>query len=447
MGRLFGTAGVRGVYGVQIDEVSALRFGRAVARVMESESFLVGWDGRLSSPSLAAAVVSGVLSEGRDVKLLGLAPLPVTCRSAKAQGIAGIYVTASHNPPEFNGFKAISPRGAEATREEERKIEAEIDGLPRPRLPERRPEVTPSGYTPTDYIRDLLKISGSKVATRVVLDPGNGCASDLAPEVISRMGAEVTTVNDWVDGRFPGRPSEPTRENLAGLGDLVRTLRAEMGIAWDGDADRVAVVDSSGGFVPQYAVSSLAALVLRARRVIISVDMGWGIRDLVRSQGGEVVEWRLGDLHSEYFRRASEGWEADLVTEPWKIMVPEWGPFFDGIMASTLVLRAVGEFGSLKEALEAVPKYHQSRMSFLFEGDRQSVFRALVSRVEEALSGRIVGVSRLDGVKLILEDGWILLRVSGTEPKIRIYVESEREEGLTELRKIAISALRELGVG
>ncbi len=94
-----------------------------------------------------------------------------------------------------------------------------------------------------------------------------------------------------------------------------------------------------------------------------------------------------------------------------------------------------------------MPKYHQVRMSFLFEGDRQEVFRALVSRVEEALRGRIVEVSRLDGVKFILEDGWILIRVSGTEPKIRIYAESEREEGLTELRGIAISALRDLGVG
>jgi len=446
MGRLFGTAGVRGVYGVQIDEVSALRFGRAVSRVMESESLLVGWDGRLSSPSLAAAVISGVLSEGKDVKLLGLAPLPVTCRSAKVQGIAGIYVTASHNPPEFNGFKAISPRGAEATREEERKIEAEIDGLPRPRLLERQPEVTPSGYTPTDYVRDLLRTSGSGVATRVVLDPGNGCASDLAPEVISRMGAEVTTVNDWIDGRFPGRPSEPTRENLAGLGDLVRRLGAEMGIAWDGDADRVAVVDGSGQFVPQYAVSSLAALVLRARKVIVSVDMGWGIRDLVESWGGEVVEWRLGDLHSEYFRRASEGWEADLVTEPWKIMSPEWGPFFDGVMASTLVLRAVGEFGSLREALEAVPKYFQERMSFRFEGDREAILAALASRVERALGRRVVEISRLDGVKYILEDGWVLLRMSGTEPKVRVYLESRSEEGLAELRRIALDTLRDVEV-
>ncbi len=446
MGKLFGTAGVRGVYGVEIDEKLALDFGRSVARVLSSADVVVGWDGRLSSPSLSSAVIAGVLAEGKNVRVLGLAPMPVACRASMKQGTPGVYVTASHNPPEYNGLKALMGDGSEATRDIEERIEHEIGVLSRPKLPERAPAVLPSGYGVAEYLRDLLSSSASVGGQRVVADPGNGCASDIAPRVLSEMGLNVISVNNWVDGRFPMRPSEPTAGNLRGLSEMVLRMDADYGIAWDGDADRVALIDGRGRFVPQYAVSSLVALALRAKRAIVSVDMGWGLRDLLEREGGEVVVWRLGDLHSEYKRRLKAGWSADLVTEPWKIMVPEWGPYFDGIKAAALVAQTIHEFGSLELALEAVPKYYQERMSFKVSGDRFAIFARVTETLEKELSSQVREVDRLDGVKLILEDAWMLIRVSGTEPKIRVYVEASTDERKRELSSLAVKVLREAGV-
>ncbi|HDM92322.1 MAG TPA: hypothetical protein ENG69_02895 [Candidatus Korarchaeota archaeon] len=446
MGKLFGTAGVRDVYGVEIDEMLPLDFGRSVARVFSSADVVVSWDGRLSSPSLSSAVIAGVLAEGKNVRVLGLAPMPAACRASMKEGSPGVYVTASHNPPEYNGLKALMEDGSEATRGVEEKIEREITSLSRPKLPERPPAVLPSGYGVADYLRDLVSSSASVGDQKVVADPGNGCASDIAPRVLSEIGLSVISVNDWVDGRFPMRPSEPTPENLRGLSELILRTEADYGIAWDGDADRVALIDSRGRFVPQYAVSCLVALALRAKRAIISVDMGWGLRDLLEREGGDVIVWRLGDLHSEYKRRLEAGWSADLVTEPWKIMAPTWGPYFDGIKAAALVAQAVHEFGSLEEALEAVPKYYQERMSFKVSGDRSVIFNRVTEALEEELSSQVREVDRLDGVKFILEDGWVLIRVSGTEPKIRVYVEAKTDDRKRELASLAVKKLREAGV-
>ncbi|RLG48735.1 MAG: phosphoglucosamine mutase, partial [Thermoproteota archaeon] len=296
MGRLFGTAGLRGVFGREVTVQLALNFGNGIAR-MSGGAVLLGWDNRLSSHALASAAASGALSGGADVLLVGMCPFPVLARATMEAGDAGIYVTASHNPPEYNGLKAFWGDGAELTREQEEELEKMVEEFA---YGEVIGSIQWSPYGVEEYVEDLLEAVGPSSSVLVVADPANGAASILAPSVLSETGARVISVNSRPDGTFPGRMPEPSPENLRETMDLVRRAGAELGLAWDGDADRIAVIDGRGRFVPQYKVSSLAAMALRARRVITSVDMGLGLRRVVEGLGGEVVEWRLGDLHSLY---------------------------------------------------------------------------------------------------------------------------------------------------
>jgi Phosphomannomutase len=210
---------------------------------------------------------------------------------------------------------------------------------------------------------------------------------------------------------------------------VVRSENADLGIAWDGDADRIAVIDKNGKFVPQYVISCIIAMYLRAKKVITSVDMGNGLREAVERQGGEVIVWKLGDLHSKLLEVG-----ADFVTEPWKIMDPKWGPFFDGIRAALLLLSAVNEWGSLSSLMAEIPVYHQKRLSLPLRKEKD--YERIVRGIKEGLLGRIDLIDEMDGVKFISGSSWILIRRSGTEPKIRVYMESKDEEWIRKMVKI-----------
>ncbi|PNV77135.1 MAG: hypothetical protein C0200_07730 [Thermoproteota archaeon] len=432
--RIFGTAGIRGVFG-EVDARLSLIFGYSFS-LLSKENFSsrmvnIGWDCRTTSRLLAYASMAGVMQGGLDICQLGVVPYPVIARTCMATRSPGIYITASHNPPEYNGIKGFRDNGMELLYDEQVALEqiigsAELKG-------DRAGNIMSPKYTQDDYISDIKRDERlSPAELKIVIDPANGTASYIGIKILNYFNVNSISINSNIDGFFPGRKPEPTEENLEKLSKVVKSERADLGIAWDGDADRIAVIDKNGKFVPQYVISSIVAMYLRAKKVITSVDMGNGLKEVVEKQGGEVLVWKLGDLHSKLLEI-----EADMVTEPWKIMDPKWGPFFDGIRAALLLLSAINEWGSLDSLISEVPVYYQKRLSMPIREEKD--YERLVYRIRNELSGEIDDIDETDGIKFISGDSWVLVRKSGTEPKIRIYIESKKEEWMRRVTRTIMS--------
>jgi len=453
--RLFSTSGIRGVYPTEVSPLLAFRLGCALTSMFGAES-VVGTDCRLSSPVLEHALLSGLMYSGCNVKRVGLAPLPVTAYSVKKAGAKfGVMVTASHNPPQYNGFKVFREGGWELMPEDEGAVEEALSrDLEAGRSWSEVGSCTDYEEALAEYVDDLLDLLSDEGLSRrvsdfkVVVDCCNGPAALVTPKVLSRLGVRVIALNANMDGHFPGREPEPRPDVLAELGLFVRETGAHVGLAHDGDADRVAVIDGDGKFVANDRI--IAYMAKRAiergegKVVITTIDTSRCIDEVVERLGGEVVRTKLGKTHVELKKRSNVA----LAAEPWKIINPRWGPWADGILAASLLVKDLVESGAgLRDLLRDVPDYPQVRESFLCsESDKPRVMRVVEEELESAI-GDVEDVWKYDGVRANCKDGsWILIRASGTEPKIRLYAEAKSVERLKEIvergRGLVFKALR-----
>lgn len=255
MTRLFGTNGVRGVVGADMNVQLAMQVGKAVGVCLPG-TVAIAKDTRISSDMISMAVISGLMSVGCDVRDLGMIPTPALQYYVATHGdvSAGVMITASHNPPEFNGIKVVSGDGTEASHEEEQAIEQkfdeEIPNVPHTDVGELRTVSSAAD----DYVDAIVsKVDAGAIAAAgltVVLDCANGASCYTSPLLLKRLGVRGITLNASARGEFPGHPSEPTEENLSDLRKLVKDTRANLGIAHDGDADRCIFVDNKGSYVP-----------------------------------------------------------------------------------------------------------------------------------------------------------------------------------------------------
>ncbi|HKW43554.1 MAG TPA: phosphoglucosamine mutase, partial [Thermoplasmata archaeon] len=257
MTRLFGTNGIRGIVGEDMTADLAVKVGRAAGTFFGGGPVALARDTRLSGPMLARAAASGLMSAGADVVDLGVVPTPCAqYHVAKAGHMKGaIVVTASHNPREFNGLKAIDARGMEMSREDEEAIEkilseeayhaaawSDVGSI-------RTDDTAPHRYI--EGIRSKVDVEAiRKRAATVVVDPGNGAGCLVTPYLLRSLGCRVLSLNGQPDGTFPGRQPEPTQDHLGDLMRVVSEVHADLGVAHDGDADRAIFVDDTGAFVP-----------------------------------------------------------------------------------------------------------------------------------------------------------------------------------------------------
>jgi len=453
--RLFSTSGIRGIYPTEVSPLLAFRIGCVLASIFGTDC-VVGTDCRLSSPVLEHALLSGLMYSGCNVRRVGLAPLPVTAYSVKESGANfGVMITASHNPPQYNGFKVFREGGWELMPEDE---EAVGRALSR-ELEAGRSWSDVGSWSDhvealVEYVDDLLNLLSDGGPSRrasdvkVVVDCCNGPAALVTPKVLSQLGVRVVALNANIDGHFPGRDPEPRPDVLAGLGLFVRETGAHLGLAHDGDADRVAVVSPDGNFVVNDRI--IAYMAKRAiergegKVVITTIDTSRCIDEVVEGLGGEVVRTKLGKTHVELKRRSNVA----LAAEPWKIINPRWGPWADGILAASVLVKDVVNSGvGLRELLRDVPDYPQVRESFpCDDSDKPKVMKVIEEELESAI-GDVEDVWKYDGVRVNCKDGsWILIRASGTEPKIRLYAEAKSVERLREVvekgKKLVFKALR-----
>jgi len=435
LAKLFGTAGIRGRYLEKVTPELAYKLGLAVAAyVGQWGSATVGHDVRTTSPLLAQLAAAGLMAGGLDAIYLGVAPTPVLAYSVPhTRSKAGIVVTASHNPPPDNGMKVFDEEGMEYTRSMEEELESillEGDEASLHAPWDRVGRLVHGSEVVEEYIRDLIDkmtVAQPRYKPTVAVDCANGAASPVTPRLLREIGARVLSLNCHPDGFFPGRTPEPRPDALRKYTEALPSLAVDALLAHDGDADRLALVLPARGFVKQDLLIALYAMEkLRERRgtIIVSVDVGLEVEDVVEKYGGRLIRAKLGKTHEKL--RETPG--ALMAAEPWKLIDPSWGPWVDGIYQAALLVKiSMSEGVPLDRLIEQLPFYPSIRMSVRLAGDsdKLALYETLKDRILEGLDGEPVKVLEIDGVRAEFKDrSWILVRPSGTETKLRIYAQA-----------------------
>lgn len=442
--RFFGTSGVRGVFPDKVNPELMVKVGRAIAHYFGRSPFSVGHDARTSSKALGFALISGLLSSGSSVVDLGLVPIGVLAWSVKKFKLGGgIYVTASHNPPQYNGFKVFKKDGVEVATLDEEGIE---DSIEKSGYAVWREVGTYSALNPIEeYVSDMesfLSPATVRYRPKVVLDVANGPTVLTAPRILTDLGATVFVINGNIDGRFPGRYPEPRPDVLEPLRPILSSVGYDALFAFDGDGDRLSIVTPSRGFIKQDRVIALFAHRILAERrgvVVVSVDCGNAVRRVVEDAGGKLVFYRLGKTHEGFLKHG----DAVLAAEPWKVIDPRWGLWVDGVYQATYLAKLMMEEGKgVEQLLKDIPDFPQARCSIAIpEEVKTEIFREL-SEAMKSLYSEKAEIVEIDGLRLDFEDSsWILVRPSGTEPKIRLYAEAVDVERLKYLVDSVLSLI------
>ena len=420
---IFGSSGVRDIPDRRFLQL-ALDIGLAIGE--EYRSVIVGYDTRTSGDAVRSAFVSGLLSAGSRVYDAGVLPTPVLAYAARKFD-AGAMITASHNPPEYNGIKLVNPDGSAFGAEQRAKIEERLFANSLATAPwEEMQSLKRHPRCVEDYMKRVCQDFSRRLKVKVVVDCGCGAASVVTPYLLRRLGCEVISLHCNPSGYFP-RGIEPTLENLSTLVAVVKAVGADLGLAHDGDGDRLTVVDEKGDWVSGDKLLCLLALNCKAEKVVTTVDATLALDGL----GLEVARVRVGDA---FVSEAMKG-GGDFGGEPSGTFIfPKVSYCPDGIYAAVKVAElACG--GRLSAQLERIPSYPVIRGSFPSE-------RGLMLDIAEKLvKDNSVSVSYEDGIRLTFEDGWLLVRPSGTEPRIRVTAEARTEARAQELYNLGAEAV------
>ena len=429
MGKLFGSSGVRGLVNVDLTPQLACKVGLAVATNAKAMRTVVARDTRVSGPMLEEALVAGLTAAGTDVSLLGVVPTPALAYLAKVLGAnVGFMLTASHNPPQYNGIKFFSGDSLSYTDDMQNAVEKIISGNSFALADWHKIGSACKIEVAHLYLEMLQNAAKLKKSWRVVVDPGCGATFSVAPAALNALGCKTTALNAQPDGYFPARSSEPTAESLSDLAKTVCALDADLGVAFDGDGDRVAFIDEEGEFVDlDRAIAAYSAYELRKSGggiVVTNVEASMCVETMTEWYGGKVVRVKVGDV---YVSEAMKRFGAVFGGEPcgaWVHPQFHWCP--DGPLSAVLVLKALEEENkSLHEFIAEVPKYVTLRKSLVCKNDQK---HKIVSYIEKTIAHAFsdyTDFSTVDGVRLALKNGWLLVRASGTEPLIRLTVEGE----------------------
>ena len=427
---LFGTAGIRGSVAQRVTPELALSVGQAAGR--DGTAFVVGHDGRVTSPALADAVVAGLESAGVDVARVGAVPTPALAFATR--GRRGVMVTASHNPPTDNGLKLFVD-GREYDDDAEARIESRVDDGTTAAWDEwgraTTQDVLP-GYRRA--VAAYARTHGADPsASTVAVDCGNGMSGVATPQVLRALGADVLAVEANVDGHFPARGSKPTPESLTDFRDFIADSDADFGFGHDGDADRIVVVDGEGDVIHEdTVVAMLAAHYTRTSAVedpvvVTTPNASGRIDERVEAVGGRVERVRLGALHEGIARveaNADARTAVVFAAEPWKHVHPEHGGWIDGVASAAVLTRLAAE-RTLSERRADITERPYRKVSVDCPDDHKA---AVMDRLGDSLPERFpeADVATEYGVRLTFPDeSWTLVRPSGTEPYVRLYAESD----------------------
>ena len=432
--RLFGTNGIRGIPGkdLTMDFVSGI--GLSIGNFFGSGNVLIGHDTRNSSLPLTKAISAGIMESGVNVTNAGLVPTPALQLLVKTQDYCGgVVVTASHNPPEYNGIKVINVDGIEISRDEERKLEAIYFSGKNKRATWNNLGVSKTEQRGIDIYKnsilenvdvDQLKLRKFKI----VIDPGNGAQSIFAPYIFEQLGCEVIVINGHPDGNFSGRGGEPTPSSLLDLSNTVVEYSADFGVGYDGDGDRSIFSDEQGNvFWGDKSGTLICNHILNKHGnfpIITTLATSQIIDDIAFEHNAEVIRTNVGSIdvshemkkHNSYFGFEENGgcFYAPHLTAR------------DGAMTTALMLETLSTSDkSLSTLISDLPVYYQFKTKFQCAvSKRNSVIDIIKQNTNKKFDAS-------DGLKIWHDEkSWVLIRPSGTEPVIRLFAESNTKEKL-----------------
>lgn len=441
--KLFGTFGFRGVVNEGMGAEKAKRTGAALAVYLgEGKTIAIGKDPRISSPMLEEAIIEGIIDNGCNALTLGIITPNTLSLEVGRQADAGVMITASHNPPEYNGMKCLSKRGMGFSPEEDLALEKIYFGDLK--------QISKKGKIMNDpgasdryrahivqYVKKLFPVTSLKI----VVDGGGGSASTVTPETLVTLGYNVVRFNCTYDGMFRERNPEPTDANLEKLKRLVVKDRADMGVAHDGDGDRTAFVDENGKFVQgDVSAAILADHLLRqskdkVRKIAVTIAFSNLIKDVAKNLGAEVIYTPVGE---PYLAQAKLLCGAQVGLEEHGSVLIEWsreGPMLAGVMAGILSKEKI----TFSELVATYPKYHQIKDAKTLPVGTDT--DKILQRVKQEIPKGYERASDMDGLRVDYPDGWFLVRASGTEPKVRVFSEGKTMDRARELNGIAMEGL------
>jgi phosphoglucosamine mutase len=411
---LFGSSGIRRPFGPELLDIG-LKAGFAAGSNVDS--IVVGTDTRKTGPALSDAFTAGVLFSGAEVVSGGIAPTPTIANAINyCCAGAGCSVTASHNPENYNGIKLINPDGSAFTKKQQAEIEDNIKSCKNSDW-KRQGEVRETDII-RPHIENILK-SVDIGDTSVILDCGGGAGSVITPLLLREAGVDARCINCTPSGIFP-RPSEPLEENVHYLKKMVKDGSFSGGLIHDGDADRFMAIDGRGRYIKGDHLLVLFAEYAGAKKVVTTADASMAIEE-----SAEVRRTPVGD---SYVSEELLSW-GDFGGEPsgsW--IFPENSLCPDGIYAAALFCRIASET-DIAEAVDELPDYPILRSSYFCENGRD-ILTALGAD------------NPTDGIRIEDEDGWCLIRASGTEPKVRITAEGRTADTAKKMKERGLGLLK-----
>jgi phosphomannomutase/phosphoglucomutase len=443
MTRLFGTNGIRWLV-AECSPDYAVRLGATAGEFYgKDKNVAIGMDTRTSSPMFFNAISSGLVSTGCNVTCLGVVPTPVVqfaVRHLKLEG--GLMVTASHNPPEFNGMKFFAPDGTELSRTQEERFE-QLCLLDKQKIAEWNQI---GNYHSDNQIQSIYResiTSSMKLGNRnihAIVDCANGAAIGYTPEILTNAGCRAHTLNAQPDGRFPGRMPEPLRENVGALMSAVKCQGADIGIAHDGDADRATFVDEKGNYITgdqSLAILAIDALERKGKgTIVVPINTSKVVQDVTESHGGEIEYTPIGSpfiARRMMDNRAVFGGEGNGGA-----IFPEHQFCRDGMMAAARMVEIASRDVPLSQVIAKLPIYHLKNEKLKIQPELKD---RILEMVKKEAEGKIV---ELDGIKAIGEDCWTLVRASGTEPIIRITAEALTEGQCNKLLSDRVKSVKDI---
>ncbi|MHA1520878.1 MAG: phosphoglucosamine mutase [Promethearchaeota archaeon] len=459
---MFGTCGIRKKFSTydksekNFTPNMALRLGEAIGTAIGSGSVVIGRDTRTAAVAIEYAITSGLVSTGCKVYTIGMVTTPTLAMSIDyLEADCGVMITASHNPPEYIGVKLWNKEGLGYSSDQEVEIENiyQNRAFLHKKWNELGSVIQIHGINEV-HINHIMKNIDYRCEDRsfnLIVDPGNGSASEIGPKLLSRLGLEFITLNSQPDGTFPGRMSEPSSKNLKDLRVFIQhSEKIKMGIAFDGDADRVVFLDEEGNVVePIRILTFLAKEYINSTypdpskrpplAIVTPVNSSGVIEHVLEPMGVKVFRTKVGDINVS---QAMLKHDAVMGGENCGVYI--WPKFTkhkapDSLAAIVIMLKYIAKYKyCFKDALIEIPEFPYIKKGYELEQDMnlsEQDYLTIAEKLEEKLKTN--GYENLrrtlvDGVHIRFDGGWILVRKSGTTPIIRITAETQSSNGDTE---------------
>jgi len=444
MGKLFGTNGIRGIVNKEMNCYLALDIGKAwgtlLKRTIQKPKVAIGTDARLSNDMLKNAISAGLLATGCDVTDIGVVPTPTLQYTVREKGFdSGVIITASHNPPHFNGIKGVAADGTEFTKDIEDEIE-KIYFEKKFALSDWRNVGKVSYWNGAIdlYTKSILTaVDVNKIKNKkfnIVLDCGNGAGGLVTPKLLEKLGCKTTYLFCEPDGTFPGHNSEPLPENLSVLIKKVPEVKADIGVVQDGDADRAIFIDEKGTYIwgdKTLALGAKYATKENGGIAVTPVTTSTCFDDVVLNNNGKVIHTAVGSpIVARVMIKENAVFGGE---ENGGLIFPEMQYCRDSAMSIAKILEIMAkENKKLSELIDEIPKYEVYKTKMSCPDDKkEEVMKKLAHQIKK--DKNVKQVDETDGVKVYLKDGWVLMRPSGTEPIFRVYAESKDKSKAEEI--------------